>query len=72
MQNLGDNSATSFNIDHNLNTRDVTVEIYRNSGNYDTVIADVQRPSLNRVTVIFANAPTTNQFRAVVVGRLTP
>src|SRR6478735_1834998 len=55
---IGDGSATSFNIDHNFNTRAVVVEIYKNSGNYDTVIADVTRPSVNRVTVTFAVAPS--------------
>mgnify|MGYP001170150738 FL=1 len=38
---FGDGSATSFNIDHNFNTRDVQVEVYRNSGNYDSVLCDV-------------------------------
>lgn len=67
-QTVGDGSATSFNIDHNFNTRDVVVEIYRNSGNFDTVMADVTRPSLNRVTVAFASAPAASAFRVVVTG----
>lgn len=67
-QTIGDNSATSFNIDHNFATRDVTVEVYRNSGNYDSVLVDVQRPSTNRVTLIFATAPTANAFNVVVLG----
>ncbi len=65
---LGDNSATAFNIDHNWNTRDVQVELYRNSGSYDTVIADVTRPTANRVTVTFASAPGSNQFAYVLIG----
>lgn len=68
---IGDGSATSFNCDHNLNTRNVTVEVFRDSGSYDTVIADVTRPSVNRVTVGFAAAPSRNAFIAVVVGALT-
>jgi hypothetical protein len=69
MQNIGDASATSFNIDHNFNTRDVIVEIYRNSGSFDTVLADVSRPSVNRVTVSTGTfVPGANAFRVVVQG----
>ena len=67
-QTIGDGSATSFNIDHNFNSRDVTVEVYRNSGNYDTVLCDVTRPSVNRVTLPFAAAPAASAFTVVVLG----
>lgn len=67
-QTIGDASATSFNIDHNFNSRDVVVEVYRNSGSYDTVIATVERPTVNRVTVVFNAAPASNAFRVVVQG----
>ena len=65
---FGDGSATSFNIDHNFNTRDVQVEVYRNSGNYDSVLCDVTRPSVNRVTLTFAAAPAARAFNVVVLG----
>lgn len=63
---VGDGSATSIAITHNLNSRDVRVEVFRNSGNYDTVHCDVQRTSVNAVTLIFAAAPTAAQFRAII------
>lgn len=65
---IGDGSATAFNIDHNFNTRNVTVEVFRNSGSYDTVLADITRPTVNRVTVTFAVAPASNAFNVVVAG----
>lgn len=65
---IGDGSATSFNVDHNFNTRDVIVEVYRNSGNYDTVICDVTRPTVNRVTLTFAVAPAASAFDVVIMG----
>ena len=65
---IGDGSATSFNLDHNFNTRDVTVEVYRNSGNYDSVLCDITRPSVNRVTLTFAAAPAAGAFNVVVLG----
>lgn len=67
-QLIGDGSSTSFNIDHNFATRAVHVEVYRNSGNYDTVIADVTRPTTNRVTLTFAAAPGSNAFEVVILG----
>lgn len=65
---IGDGSSTSFNIDHNFNTRDVTVAVYRNSGSYDEVIADVEHSTVNRVIVKFASAPTSNAYRVVIKG----
>lgn len=65
---IGDGSATSFTVTHNLNTRDVKVALYRNSGNYDEVIADYEHTSVNAVTIKFAAAPANNAFRAVVIG----
>jgi len=65
---IGNGSATSITVTHNLGTRDVSVQVYENSGNYDTVETDVQRTSENSVTLIFAVAPTSNQYRVVVSG----
>lgn len=67
-QNIGDGSATQFTVSHNFNTRDVDVVVYRNSGNYDTVIVDEERTSVNAVRLTFASAPASNAFRVVVFG----
>lgn len=66
-QDIGDGSATSFNVDHNFGTRDVLVEVRKTSGNYDTVIADVTRTSTNRVAVAFAAAPSSGSYRVLVM-----
>ena len=65
-QNIGDGAATSYAVTHNLNTRDVTVEVVRNSGTFDTVLAEVQRTSVNAVTILFDVAPAVNAFRVLV------
>lgn len=65
---VGDNSATSITVTHNLGTRDVTVEVYQNSSTWDKVEADVLHATTNTITLVFAVAPTTAQFRCVVHG----
>lgn len=64
---VGNAAATSFNVDHNLGTRDVVVEVYDNAS-FESVLCDVARPTVNRVTVAFAVAPAANALRVVVVG----
>ena len=66
--NLGNNSATSFAATHNLSTRDVSVHVYDNASPYAQVEADVEHTDSNNVTVKFSVAPTTDQYRVVIVG----
>lgn len=66
--NFGDGSAVQYDITHNLNTRDVHVSVYRNSGSYDEIVCDVSKPSVNAVRLNFQAAPSSNQFRCVVFG----
>ena len=65
---VGDNSNTSFNVTHNFGTKDVTVHVYDNSSPYAQVEADVEHANNNYVTIKFAVAPTTDQYRVVIVG----
>ena len=67
-QNIGDNSATSFTVTHNFGTKDVTIQVYEVSSPYAQVEADVKHTTSSAVTIEFASAPTTDQYRVVVVG----
>ena len=67
-QAIGDASATSFNLDHNLNTRHVTVQVFEATSPYAQVETDVERTSTNRVTIKFAYAPSVNEYEVIIVG----
>jgi hypothetical protein len=66
--NVGDGSATQYDITHNLGTEDVKVEVYRNSGAKDSIDCEASRQSANVVRLNFNPAPTSNQFRVVILG----
>jgi hypothetical protein len=63
---IGDGSATSYTVTHNLNSRDVNVSVYRNSGAFDDVLVEIQRTSVNAVTILFDNAPAANAYRVMI------
>jgi hypothetical protein len=64
---IGNGSATDIVVTHGLETRDVVVQVYDNA-TFDRVDADVDHTTTNTVTIGFAVAPTTNQYRVVVLG----
>jgi hypothetical protein len=67
-QDIGDGSATSYTVTHNLGSRDLHVQVRRNSGNYDQIIVDIEYTTANSVTIKFAAAPASNAFRVIIVG----
>jgi hypothetical protein len=66
--NVGDTSNTTYAITHNLGTKDVIVTVFRVASPYDVVICDVVITDTNNVGLTFAVAPSTNQYRVVVIG----
>lgn len=62
---VGNGANTTFALSHALNTKDIVVEVYENSTG-ETVITDVVRDTVNQVTVSFATAPTSSQYRVVI------
>ena len=62
---IGDGSATSITITHNLNSRDVIIQLYDNSS-YDTVFADVVRTTVDTATISFTTAPASGDIRVLV------
>jgi uncharacterized protein (UPF0333 family) len=65
---IGDGSATQFDITHNFGTRDVIVQVYRTSGNYDQIYCDVKALTTNAVRLNFSSAPASNSLRVTILA----
>lgn len=65
---VGDGSSTSYDITHNLGTRDVHVAVYKTASAYDEVLCDVKHKDTNTITLVFASAPSSGQYSVVIIG----
>ena len=64
--NIGNNSATTYTVTHNLGTRDVVVQVYRNEAPFDTIFMGVERTSTSVVTLSTVTALDTNEARVLI------
>ena len=68
-QDIGNGSATSFVLNHNLGTLDVSLTLRRNATPRDRVEADWEATDANNVTVKnVLVAPAAAELRAIVMG----
>ena len=65
---IGDATETSFYVEHGLDTRSVTVQIFQSGASYAQVEADVEHTDISGVTIKFASAPAVGEYEVVVVG----
>lgn len=65
---FGDGSNTSYDLNHNLGTRDVIATIYLAASPYDEIWCEIEHKDGNTLTVKTNVAPTTNQYRIVVLA----
>jgi hypothetical protein len=65
---VGNGSATSIVVTHNLNTRDLQVQLFEVASPYAQVFTDVELTTADTLTLIFSVAPTSNQYRVVIIG----
>lgn len=61
---IGDGSATSYTVTHNLGSRRVMVQMY-DSSSYETVYAQIVRTSSTVCTIDFNTAPATNDITVI-------
>jgi hypothetical protein len=65
---IGDNSTTNFTVNHALGTTDVQVEVNETGGSLRQVFPEIRITDANNVNIVFAVAPSTNQYRVIVEG----
>lgn len=61
-------STATWVITHNLNTKDVIVQVYDTLTPFANVETDVEHTTVNTVTIKFASAPSSGAYRAVITG----
>lgn len=64
---IGDGSATSITVTHNLNNQDVMAQV-REIATNKVVEVDITNNGVNTVVIDFAVAPAANSYRVVVQG----
>ena len=65
----GDGTTTQFTLSHNLGTRDVTIEVYRNASPYDKIYPEILHTDTASATIRFSPAPTNGvSYKAVVLA----
>lgn len=65
---IGNGALTTIPVTHNLGTQDVTVTVKEAASPYNVVLCDCQITDANKVTLLFAAAPASGQYRVTVVG----
>jgi hypothetical protein len=65
---VGNGADTEFTLTHALNTLDVIVQVRKNSAPRSVVEPDIEIIDVNNVKVSFNLAPSTDQYRVVIVG----
>jgi hypothetical protein len=66
-QSFSDGVLTAFNINHNLGSEDVIVQVRRTVDPKDVVECDVRVVDANNVLLSFAAAPTSGSLRVTVI-----
>ena len=61
-------AATSYTVTHNLGTSDVLVQVSQAASPYAKVETDVELTSSSAVTIKFAVAPASGEYKVVVIG----
>ena len=65
---IGNGSLTTIPVTHSLNTMDIDITVREAASPYNVVYTDIQIIDANKINLLFAVAPTSNQYRVTVVG----
>jgi len=65
---IGNGVLTDIDVSHNFGTKDVQVTVWRIAAPYDEIECQAKATDTNTVELGFNTAPTSAEFRAVVIG----
>lgn len=65
---IGDAAATSIAVNHNLNTRQLVIGVFQDTGSFDLVDCEVELTTVNQATFKFNTAPALNALRVNIMG----
>ncbi len=65
---IGNGADTTYTVSHNLNTKDVVVQVRENFGSYDLIQASISYATVNTVTIDMGDIINNNSYLVIVVG----
>lgn len=65
---VGDASNTTFTITHNLNTRDIIVQVYENTFFTQIIPTGITRTSTTQAVITFGATPGVDEYKVIVIG----
>ena len=64
---IGDGTATTYTVTHNLNSRDILVQIM-DATTHEVVMADIAINADNSIAINFETAPAANGYRVIIIA----
>lgn len=68
VKDIGDGNNTVISLNHGLKTSDVTITLREKAAPFRVVYTDVEITDDNTITLKFAKAPKSNEYRVIVIG----
>jgi hypothetical protein len=66
LADIGDGSATTFTVTHNLGTRDLHVQVRQSASPWAAVLVDWRPATTNAIELSFLTAPAAGEFRVTI------
>lgn len=65
---IGNGSATTFTVTHNLGAKTVIPYVYETGGSFRQVMTEIQHTGVNTIEVLYSPAPASGALTVVVIG----
>lgn len=67
-QDIGNGTLTTVPVNHNLGSQDCIATVYDKSSPFQEIWCEKRNVDANNMSFLFGVAPTTNQYRVVIIG----